>query len=258
MVADTRSRDGRRLIALAIGLVAAGAITSVLVIRRKVLHDEQTYLLSSSTNIIADVPADALISRYFSTPDVQMLLAKASRGDLDGVNSMLNLLPRLGTQKGKGGVAPLHAALFAQDTLAFETLLAAGLDRYLPADNGISPLMAAAMLPNPRFLAAALGGPPPVLNQLDVKGRDALHLAVLNRQTVNVRLLLEKGADPNRKDVRGSTPLMAAFQGRRPISNIVNLLLAAGADPAMVDRAGLNARDFAASFNDPAILAMTP
>jgi ankyrin repeat protein len=198
------------------------------------------------------------ISRYFSKPDVQDLLAKASGGDLEGVRSILARQPQLASEKGLGGILPLHAALFARDAIAFETLLTVGLDRHAPADNGISPLMAAAMLPNPRFLAAALADATAAPNQSDVKGRDALHLAVLNRQIANVRLLLAKGADPNRKDARGNTPLMVAFQGRRPLAEIVRALLDAGADPAMVDRTGLKARDFAASFNDPAILALMP
>jgi ankyrin repeat protein len=198
------------------------------------------------------------VSRYFSKSDVQKLLVMASKRDLAGVRALLALHPDLSTERGKGGISPLHAALFANDAATFETLLAAGLDRNVPADNGITPLMAAAMLPNQRFLEVALANISVVPKQSDGKGRDALHLAILNRQAANVWILLSKGVDPNHEDIRGSTPLMAAFQGRRPSAKIVQMLLKAGANPAMVDRSGLKARDFALSFNDPAILSMLP
>jgi len=258
MVDDAQSRVRWRLIALVAVIVVAGAVTSTLAVRWRLGRTRQTASLPAASTVIATGAAPAPISRFFSKPDVQDFLAKASNGDLVEVRAILARRPQIACEKGTGGIVPLHAALFAHDATAFETLLAAGLDRHVPADNGISPLMASAMLPNPRFLAAALAGVTAAPKQSDVKGRNALHLAVINRQAANVRLLLGKGADPNCKDMRGSTPLMAAFQGRQPLAEIVRLLLEAGADPAMVDRAGLKARDFAASFNDPAILAMMP
>lgn len=241
-----------------VAILLIGGITSTLAVRWRMGRSSQNDNHSALATTIAATPSALPVSRFFSNPEVQPLLAKASRGDLAGVRSLLLQHPELGSVRGQHGISPLHAALFSNDTVSFETLLKAGFDRDFQADNGISPLMASAMLPNPRFLVAAMADAQAAPGQSDVKGRDALILAVLNRQSANVRLLLEKGVDPNRKDARGSTPLMVAFQGRRPSPEIVKLLLEAGANPAIADNTGLKARDFAASFNDPGILAMVP
>ncbi len=262
MVGHAQGGARWRLVVLVVAIIVAGVGTSALAVRWRQGRSGLTAGLpaghSVDETVITTTPAAVPIARYFDKPDVQDLLAKASKGDLGGVRFILARRPQIASEKGHSGISPLHAALFVHDAVAFETLLAAGFDRHVPADNGISPLMASAMLPNPRFLAAALADATAALKQSDVKGRNALHLAVINRQAANVRLLLGKGADPNCKDMRGSTPLMAAFQGRQPVAEIVRTLLEAGADPGMVDRTGLKARDFAASFHDPAILAMMP
>jgi ankyrin repeat protein len=58
-------------------------------------------------------------------------------------------------------------------------------------------------------------------------GRTALHVAATHGRTEIVRLLLQKGADPNARDQDGSAPIdEAAWRGFR---DIVALLLDAGA-----------------------------
>ena len=212
----------------------------------------------AGSGIIGISPQSFDASRYFTGSLAGALLDKASKGDRAGVRRMLLEKPELLREKGKGDITPLHAALFSQDATAFETLLEEGFDPNAQARNGITPLMAAAMHPNSRFLAAALKKTGMVPKQTDYKGRDALFLAVVNRQSGNIRLLLQSGADVNCRDSRGNTALMAAFQGRRPTPDAVRLLLQAGADTSLSDKTGLNVRDFAASFNDSEILALLP
>ena len=238
-------------------ILVAGVLAVVLVARLKVGRGTNRNA-SAGAKIVGNSPSSFDASRYFAGSHVGHLLDKASKGDLTGVRSMLVEQPELLRIAGKGGVTPLHAALFSQEVTAFETLLAEGFDPNASASNGITPLMAAAMHPDSRFLAAALKKTGMVPKQTDSKRRDALLLAVANRQSGNIRLLLRHGADPNCRDSRGNTALMAAFQGRRPKPDAVRLLLEAGADPALTDKTGLNARDFATSFNDPEILALLP
>lgn len=238
-------------------MLLVGILTLFWMIKRGTHESKVAASATAEGNIRGGSPSFES-SRYFPNKRIGELLITASRSDESGVRKMLAENPELLRAKGQGGIGPLHAALFSQDVTAFETLLKAGLDRDLPAQNGISPLMASAMHTNPRFLAVALGKTGAIPHQADHQGRDALFLAVMNRQTENVRLLLTRGADPNCKDSKGNTALMSAFQGRRPEPGIIRLLLASGANPLLADRSGLNARDFAASFNDPEVLALLP
>lgn len=212
----------------------------------------------ASTDNIIGANDNVLGAKYFPNGKISSLMGHAEKGELEIVRRILRSQPNLLTEKGKGGISPLHAALFSKEPTAFETLLNAGFDPNVPADNGITPLMAATFHQDSSYLEAALKkiGKLPV--RKDNRGRDALFLAVANRRISNVRLLLTCGADPNGRDIRGNTILMAAFQGRRPDKEIVSLLLSAGAKVDEMNGSGLRAKDFAKTFHDPEFLALLP
>lgn len=116
-----------------------------------------------------------------------------------------------------------------------------------------------------------------VINYRGYKGDTALHIAIRNRESAWVGLLINKGADLNIGDANGDTPLIiAARMGfeeaaiwmlRRSVQvdlanrrgetaliiavqqrqrRLVELLLAAGANPDKADHsAGYSARDYA-------------
>lgn len=70
-----------------------------------------------------------------------------------------------------------------------------------------------------------------------------LEHAIHKQQIDSVAALLDAGADPNRSDPHGTTPLMmAAGYG---YTSIVGLLLRRGADPKLRDRDGATALDLA-------------
>lgn len=69
-----------------------------------------------------------------------------------------------------------------------------------------------------------------------IKGRSPLTIAAGNGDTKMARLLLEWGADVNRKDSNGDYPLFHAAWCGHPA--MVKLLLEAGADPAAVGNDG--------------------
>lgn len=104
-------------------------------------------------------------------------------------------------------------------------------------------------------LAAAFGTPEAVATLLAHGARiDALsgnpqrnqplHAAVaIGRNTTIVTLLLEKGASVNARQVGGFTPLMSAAAANR--RDLVELLLAHGADSALTNDQGQTAADFA-------------
>lgn len=108
-------------------------------------------------------------------------------------------------------------------------------------------------------------------------GETALHIVAKRGDALYTRFLLQKGANPNLRDAKGNTPLMAAVSvsaeqlipiliagkadvnignqsGETPLIRAVQLrdlpmvrqLLAAGADPDQADSlAGMTARDYA-------------
>jgi len=82
----------------------------------------------------------------------------------------------------------------------------------------------------------------------------ALHFAVANGSTEEVKLLLDAGALVDSRDVRGMTPLMVAVSNDRPNPEIVRMLLAKGADASLRSNIGESTVDWARKFNNPTIL----
>lgn len=129
-----------------------------------------------------------------------------------------------------------------------------------------------------------------IVNTQDYSSREtALHIVAKRNDVLYTRFLLQKGANPNLRDARGNTPLLAAITsgadavvsylikgktnvnlanqaGETPLIravqlrniNIVRDLLAAGANPDQVDTiAGRSARDYALEDKRfPAIAAL--
>lgn len=124
-------------------------------------------------------------------------------------------------------------------------------------------------------LVAARGRPPEILaclsegtdvNSTGAYGETALHWAIEGGRSDMVRLLLERGADLNIRDRLGRTPLAWAadaghqdLQGATPLhwtvasraggpsirTELIQLLLAGGADPEIRDRTGKTPLDLA-------------
>jgi len=116
-----------------------------------------------------------------------------------------------------------------------------------------------------------------VINARDLSsGRTAFHIAVARRDVVWVNYIAAQGGNPNIADGRGVTPIMLAGQlgwpegiqalidagarvdepnstGETPLisavhrrdTQVMRLLLAAGADPDRTDNSGRSARDYA-------------
>jgi len=83
----------------------------------------------------------------------------------------------------------------------------------------------------------------------DPKIRESLEtllvLAAQKGDEETVRERLRWGVDPNCRTRKGRTPLIANVKGICPNANVVKALLAAGADVALTDEAGLSALDYA-------------
>jgi len=81
--------------------------------------------------------------------------------------------------------------------------------------------------------------------QCQISGNNLLYLAV-NAGPAFVKLLIDRGADPNTGSFDGSTPLMhAAYRHNHPVMTV---LMDAGADVEAKDRCGRTPADYAALF----------
>jgi ankyrin repeat protein len=127
-------------------------------------------------------------------------------------------------------ISPALQALYEGDRERAETLLAP--DEQLPAYE-------AAAFGRVDRLRQVLDEDPAAANSWSPDGFTVLHLAIFSGNEGAVRLLLERGADPNAlatADIARVRPLgTAAFVGRPDLEKI---LLDAGADPALAREEG--------------------
>jgi ankyrin repeat protein len=149
----------------------------------------------------------------------------AALGDTDRVSRLLTTDPSLAEATTPDGYRGLGlAAFFGQEQVV--ALLARWCDPNIPSANAmrVTPLHSAMATRKPE---AAVG------------------LA---------RALLAQGADPNRQQEGGWTPLHAAAQSGDP--ELVSLLLAHGAQPDIANDAGETPADLAAAKEHIAVLAL--
>ncbi|KAJ0045611.1 hypothetical protein Pint_04260 [Pistacia integerrima] len=122
--------------------------------------------------------------------------------------------------RGPDGQNPLHAAVLAGSTaretnIIRELLKESTSSAYLRDNNGRTPLLEAASSGNFDVLQEILLYCPDTMELCDPTGQNALHLAVLNNTTHNVREFLhlqEMKELVNEPDVEGDTPLHLAIK----------------------------------------------
>jgi len=138
----------------------------------------------------------------------------------------------IGRHHGQGdpllseGAAPLHRAAKSVDVEMMRLLLEGGADPLAAKADGTTPLMLAA------------GGQVPRNLGLSPAASAELVLSA-------VRLLLDRGGDPNAFNRFGQTALHFAVERGADVS-VVQLLVARGAEPELQDRQGRTALDLAA------------
>jgi ankyrin repeat protein len=91
-----------------------------------------------------------------------------------------------------------------------------------------------------------------VNDNMDLRGRTALHLAVLGGKTKVAEHLIELGATINMVDFNGATPLLLAARAQQRAC--VELLLSKGAEPNAMDKFGCTSLSAAALAGDIAIV----
>ncbi len=155
------------------------------------------------------------VNQIFPDAAVARLAEAVARGDRRLIAEMapsVNL-----AAQGDDGVTLLQWAVFNKSTDGLEALLAAGADP----------------------------------NQVGLDGDTVVHLAAMANDEAYLKILLAKGANPDvpHGDTR-ATPLRAALMGERVEQ--FHALLAAGADPDRADRMGNTPLHVAGQINEPA------
>jgi ankyrin repeat protein len=133
-------------------------------------------------------------------------------------DEIVRLLTERGGKAGAGSGRALYVAAMAGDTESVRRLIGAGAEIDRPMDAYGSPLAVAAENGHTETVSLLLEA------GADADAGGALETAVSGNYADIVRLLLGKGANPNRRDANGSSPLMWATG-----PDVVRALLDAGA-----------------------------
>lgn len=194
-----------------------------------------------------------------------LLLAASTPGTSPILKLLLEAGADLKTKEENPGAAPVVVAAEANDSASF--LLLVNHDASVEGPAGMIALLVAAGHGNLDIMKSLLDrkvpSDMPSPNGLGGKVKQGdvavgsltpLHLAATSGGLAAVQLLLERGANPNKQDVRGMTPLMLAIGTDHQDSRVIRLLLSHGADPNIKSKAGETALDWAKKFNHPDVL----
>lgn len=184
----------------------------------------------------------------------------AATGDLALLEQLLAAQPALREPTAAGGrwrITPLHAAVIAGNRESVAFLLGKNLPVDVENHNGHTALALCAEYPAPEVRV-------PIATLLLAHGADAnavgghhggtvLHRAVTHGDAALAALLLANGADPDRQDRSGKTPLHHAVAKNR---QLVTLLLAHAPDRTLASRDGETAVQYARRLRKPAIVRL--
>ena len=174
-------------------------------------------------------------SEIFADSAAAALAEAAARGDTARIRRLVagGADPNA---RGRSGVTLAQWALLNRSALGLRGLLDNGADPAPPDSSGETVLHYAALANDPAYLEVLLAHGADPDTPHGVTGATPLVPALMGNRDTQFHRLLAAGADPNRADRMGNTPLhVAAKILARP--RVIDLLRA-GADPAARNRQG--------------------
>ena len=234
---------------LAIALVDAGANPNDVQTGFTPLHTV-SWIRKPDSSDVSDPAPPAGSGRMTSLEFVRELVKRGANVNLR-LDKDTARIPQTSSRLESGGATPFLLAADRSDIALMRALLELGADPLLPNFSNTTPLMAAAGLGTTEPLEEAgeevealeavkmlldLGAD---VNAVDSNGDTAMHGAAYNAYPTVVKLLAERGADPQiwkERNKNGVTPLFAAegYIGRLPrpdiptIEAVTKLMVAAG------------------------------
>jgi uncharacterized protein len=201
-------------------------------------------MTSEATAAVRIPPA----SEVFEDEGLRRAAAAAERGDVAQIRALGPL--DLDAVSASGANLLMYEIATRNET-AVRALLDAGADPNHLTPEGASPMMAAGISDDPRWLGLLLdkGGDPNLRAGQGRPGEPLLTLLVAYGRWENMLVLLDRGADIEATGPSGQTAalrLAALYQFER-----VDKLLERGADPAHPDVNGLTLRAFVAHTLPP-------
>ena len=158
------------------------------------------------------------------------LVDAAMNGDLKAVRTLLRQTAGV-NETQPDGMTALHWAVQRRDLEMTNLLLNAGADFMLANRTGAKPLYLAAVNGDAAVMARLLDAGEDANAVLTAEGETVLMLTSYTGNPAAVKLLLDRGAEPNTQQFRGQTALMwAAAEGH---AQVVKLLLDRGADAGL-------------------------
>ncbi len=196
-------------------------------------------VMGCSTKTLDEMTA----SQIFSDSQVLALARAAETGDVKKIDELVKTGVDVNA-RGRGNVTPLLRSYLARNFEGFDCLLKHGANPNLLDEAGSAVVLLASQDKDSQYLRRALecGGNSNLVNTGNRYSKNSTPLlyAIGLSRVENVKLLADAGADCNRPDGIGRTPLSSALEGKWDIAIV---LIKAGADIHTTNRFGNTAVD---------------
>ncbi len=144
-------------------------------------------------------------------------------------------------------IDPLNKAVMKHDLASVTLMIKKGVDIEVKDIAGRTPLINAAIEDSIPIVKILLEHGANIETQ-DNNGYSALHFACQNQSIEMTKLLIEKGSQIDAVDAHGNTPLGRAVFNSHGRGEVIQLLLAAGADKTKKNNHGISPLDLAKSI----------